>query len=36
MGSFALSIVLLIVVFGVLGGWAYREDRRRRAQTGEE
>jgi hypothetical protein len=26
----ALSIVLLVVVFGVLGGWAFREDRRRR------
>jgi cbb3-type cytochrome oxidase subunit 3 len=25
------SIVLLLVVFGLLGGWAFREDRRRRA-----
>jgi hypothetical protein len=24
------SIVLLVVVFGALGGWAFREDRRRR------
>jgi hypothetical protein len=30
--SFALSLALLILVFGVLGGWAYREDRRRRAE----
>jgi hypothetical protein len=28
--SLALSVVLLIVVFGVLGGWAFREERRRR------
>jgi hypothetical protein len=24
------SIVLLVTVFGLLGGWAFREDRRRR------
>jgi len=30
MGQLVLSIVLLAVVFGVLGGWAFREDRRRR------
>jgi hypothetical protein len=30
MVQFILSIVLLVVVFGVLGGWAFREDRRRR------
>jgi hypothetical protein len=24
------SIALLVVVFGLLGGWAFREDRRRR------
>jgi hypothetical protein len=28
--EFVLSIVFLIVVFGLLGGWAFREDRRRR------
>jgi hypothetical protein len=28
----ALSIVLLVAVFGLLGGWAFREDRRRRAE----
>jgi hypothetical protein len=32
MAMLALSIVLLIVVFGLLGGWAFREDRRRRAE----
>jgi hypothetical protein len=26
------SIALLVVVFGLLGGWAFREDRRRRAE----
>jgi len=26
----ALSIALLVVVFGLFGGWAIREDRRRR------
>jgi hypothetical protein len=36
MASFALSLVLLIVVFGVLGGWAFREDRRRRTGGPEE
>jgi cbb3-type cytochrome oxidase subunit 3 len=36
MTSFALSLVLLFVVFGVLGGWAFREDRRRRADRAEE
>jgi hypothetical protein len=30
MAQLALSIVLLVAVFGVLGGWAFREDRRRR------
>ena len=30
MASLALSIVLMIAVLGVLGGWAYRQDRRRR------
>jgi hypothetical protein len=32
MGSFAVSLLLLIVVFATLGGWAYREDRRRRSR----
>jgi hypothetical protein len=36
MTSFALSLVLLIVVFGILGGWAFREDRRRRSSGPEE
>jgi hypothetical protein len=31
-----LSIVLMIVVVGTLGGWAIRADRRRRAETGKE
>jgi hypothetical protein len=31
-----LSVLLLVVVFGTLGGWALREDRRRRLQHGEE
>jgi hypothetical protein len=35
MASLALSIVLLILVFGVLGSWAYREDRHRR-RAGEQ
>jgi hypothetical protein len=30
MVEFVLSIVLLVIVFGLLGGWAFREDRRRR------
>jgi hypothetical protein len=30
MGQLVVSVVLLVVVFGVLGGWAFREDRRRR------
>jgi hypothetical protein len=30
MVEFVLSIVLLVTVFGLLGGWAFREDRRRR------
>jgi hypothetical protein len=31
MGSLLLSVFLLVLVFGTLGGWAVREDRRRRA-----
>jgi hypothetical protein len=31
--TLALSVVLLIVVFGVLGGWAFREERRRRTEN---
>jgi hypothetical protein len=30
MVQLVLSILLLITVFGLLGGWAFREDRRRR------
>ena len=29
------SIVLLVLVFGLLGGWAFREDRRRRRRPRE-
>jgi hypothetical protein len=33
MGMFLLSVAFLILVFGTLGGWAVREElRRRRAQ----
>jgi hypothetical protein len=32
MTQLALSIVLLVIVFGLLGGWAFREERRRRAE----
>jgi hypothetical protein len=31
-----LSVLLLVIVFGTLGGWALREDRRRRLQQHEE
>ncbi|MFY9578890.1 MAG: hypothetical protein WAQ33_06155 [Gaiellaceae bacterium] len=34
MEMLALSFVLLIAVFGLLIGWAFREDRRRRQQAG--
>ena len=33
---FVLSLLVLVLVFGTLGGWAVREDRRRRAQQREE
>jgi hypothetical protein len=33
---FLLSLLVLVLVFGTLGGWAVREDRRRRAQQREE
>jgi hypothetical protein len=35
MVQFVLSIILLVVVFGTLGGWAFREDRRRRRRAAE-
>jgi len=31
-----LSLLVLFLVFGTLGGWAIREDRRRRVQDREE
>jgi hypothetical protein len=31
-----LSIVLMIVVVGTLGGWAIRADQSRRAEIGKE
>jgi hypothetical protein len=33
MAMFLLSVLLLVVVFGTLGGWAFREERRRRAEN---
>ena len=33
MGQFVLSIVVMLVVVGTLGGWAVRADRRRRAEN---
>jgi cbb3-type cytochrome oxidase subunit 3 len=32
MATFVLSVVLMLVVVGGLAGWAFREERRRRAQ----
>jgi len=32
MGQFVVSIVVMLVVVGTLGGWAIRADRRRRAE----
>jgi hypothetical protein len=33
---FLLSLLLLVLVFVTLGGWALREDRRRRLRHPEE
>jgi hypothetical protein len=33
MTQFVLSLALMIVVVGSLGGWAVRADRRRRAEN---
>jgi len=33
MGMFLLSVLVLVLVFGTLGGWAVREERRRREQN---
>jgi hypothetical protein len=33
MGQFVISIVVMLVVVGTLGGWAIRADRRRRAEN---
>ena len=30
MAQFVLSMVVLVTVVGLRGGWAFREDRRRR------
>jgi hypothetical protein len=35
MTQLVFSIVLLVAVFGLLGGWAFREDRRRRRAAEE-
>jgi hypothetical protein len=32
MQALALSIVVMLIVVGTLGGWAVRADRRRRAE----
>jgi hypothetical protein len=32
MATFVFSVVLMVVVVGGLAGWAFREERRRRAQ----
>ena len=33
MGQLVVSIVVMLVVVGTLGGWAIRADRRRRAEN---
>ena len=33
MSQFLISIVVMLVVVGGLGGWAIRADRRRRAEN---
>ena len=33
MSQFLISIVIMLVVVGTLGGWAIRADRRRRAES---
>jgi hypothetical protein len=33
MGQFLISIVVMVVVVGTLGGWAIRADRRRRSEN---
>ena len=33
MGQFFISVVVMLVVVGTLGGWAIRADRRRRAEN---
>ena len=33
MGQLVVSIVVMLVVVGTLGGWAIRADRRRRAES---
>jgi hypothetical protein len=33
MGQFVISIVVMLVVVGTLGGWAIRADGRRRAEN---
>jgi hypothetical protein len=32
MATFVLSVIGMVVVVGGLAGWAFREERRRRAQ----
>jgi len=33
MGQLMLSVVVMLVVVGTLVGWAFRTDRRRRAES---
>jgi hypothetical protein len=32
-GQFLISVAVMLVVVGTLGGWAIRADRRRRAEN---